>query len=213
MQVFCYFSLMAISPHGVPPVSVRIQTETSTTKGTRQRRQLAIIYWQLMWYQLLIFGVILECDPSGSWKTAFDTCYIYGRHLALCHSRESSLTLLTLGHLVKCCCYNASARQKRKRNVSFCKFIHFNTEALQTASEGQNLQKPDGEDLGSPLFLKYISIKCIQNGSVFCFSRTEHAQTHIFSLIFALMFFYLRKLFKIDVGLPYGMLNDACNFM
>lgn len=105
-QVFCSFSLMVISPHGAPPVSVWIQTQTSTTKGTRLRRQLAIIYWQLMWYWLLIFGVLLEYDPSGSWKAAFDTQDVYGRHLACCHSRELSLTFLTmtLCHVSKCCC-------------------------------------------------------------------------------------------------------------
>lgn len=70
MQLFCYLSFMVIIPHGVAPVQLRIQTETNTTKRTRVSRQLAIIYWQLVQYQLLIFRVFSVCDPSGSWRAA-----------------------------------------------------------------------------------------------------------------------------------------------
>lgn len=183
-------------------------------KGNQAKRALSHNFL-LMWYQLLVFGVLLECNPSGSWN--FDAHHVYSRHIACCRTKfnpsHHDFVPCCKVLLLQCISQTEENRCAGERNISFCEFIHFSTEEFQTASQGENLQKPIDEDLRSSWFPKYIPAKCIQNGSVLCFSKTKHAQIHILSLMFALMLFHLRKMFKIDVDLPYGMLNDASHLM
>lgn len=112
-----------------------------------------------MWYQLLIFGVLLECNPSGSWN--FDAHNVYGRHIACCHSRAPSLILLTmtLCHVAKCCCYNASARQKR--TAVLVREIFPSVSLL--ISVQRSSRQPLREKISKNLLMKILNLPGFQN--------------------------------------------------